>query len=114
MSFGHEALLEMETDGRVDPTAREHARRADAAMRPSVARETAALMEGAARKQRRDVVGEMARAICTAVAARQSVQVQDFRRIGIDDAEAREMFPIALKRARRLDRAVDAAMECVA
>jgi uncharacterized membrane protein YebE (DUF533 family) len=114
MRFSEEAMLELGTDGRIDPAAREQARLADAAMRPSVARETAALMEGAARKPRRDVVGEMARAIAAAVTARQTVQVQDFARIGVDPPTAERLFPDALARARKLDPAVGLAMEAAA
>lgn len=110
MGFSYEALLELGTDGRIPPAEREAARRLDATR----AAEDPSAVLLAARAKPRDKIGEMARAICAAVAARQTVQVQDFRRIGIDDAEAREMFPIALKRARRLDRAVGAALECVA
>jgi hypothetical protein len=110
MALSYEALLELGTDGRIAPEAREAARRLDA----MIAAEGPSPVLLAPKVKPRDTVGEMARAIVAAVAARQTVQIQDFRRIGLADAEARELFPIALRRARRLDRAVDAALECAA
>lgn len=108
--MSEEALLEMGTDGRIDPAARERARLSDAAMLPTVARETAEMMEAPQRRPRRDVVAEMAQTIAASVAARQTVQVQDFARIGVDRTTAERLFPKALDRARKLDRAVDAAL----
>ena len=110
MKVSYEALLELGTDGRVSPEARAEARRLDALMAADLGKDRDVLM--APRIKPRDIVGDMARAIAAAVAARQTVHIQDFRRIGIDDSMAQEMFPLALKRARRLDLAVGAAMAC--
>jgi hypothetical protein len=112
MNLSHEALLELSTDGPISSAAREVARRLDEMAAQDVSRGPAVFLPPKVKP--RDLVGDMARAIVAAVQARQTVELHDFRRAGIDDSVARELFPIALKRARRLDRAVDAAMEFAA
>lgn len=108
MRFSHVEMLEMSTDGHIPRAAREAAELRDKQEKRMRRALTAFPMP--VRAKPRDIVGEMAKAIADGVAARESVQIQDFRRIGVDDDTARKLYPKALERARTLDKAVAGAL----
>jgi hypothetical protein len=108
MRFSHVETLEMSTDGNISREARAAAELRDK-QEKRMRRALTAFPRPVSPKPR-DLVGEMAKVIADGVAARETVQVQDFRRIGVDDDTARKLYPKALERARAMDKVVAGAL----